>query len=157
FLGDRPDKLAFADRSHFLGAPGAIARSALDEHGLDDVVPRVDVGQQFVEQIAAARMIPEMMMRVDDRQIGFENLLAQLAKPCGVGQRAGIGAGFDRHNVLLEVGNSIVLITSAIWQDLPPNLMEARMNDAGTVPRHMLEVRELTAETFAPYGQIIAP
>ena len=31
------------------------------------------------------------------------------------------------------------------------------MNDAGTMPRHMLEVRELTAEAFAPYGQIIAP
>ena len=31
------------------------------------------------------------------------------------------------------------------------------MNDAGTMPRHMLDVRELTAEAFAPYGQIIAP
>ena len=31
------------------------------------------------------------------------------------------------------------------------------MNDAGTIPRHMLDVRELTAEAFAPYGQVIAP
>ena len=31
------------------------------------------------------------------------------------------------------------------------------MNDAVTLPRHMLDVRELTAEAFAPYGQIIAP
>jgi hypothetical protein len=31
------------------------------------------------------------------------------------------------------------------------------MNDAGTMPRHMLVVRELTAEAFAPYGQVIAP
>jgi hypothetical protein len=31
------------------------------------------------------------------------------------------------------------------------------MNDAGTMPRHMLDVRELTAEAFAPYGQVIAP
>ena len=31
------------------------------------------------------------------------------------------------------------------------------MNDAGTLPRHMLDVRELTAEAFAPYGQVIAP
>jgi ureidoglycolate hydrolase len=29
------------------------------------------------------------------------------------------------------------------------------MNDAGTMPRHMLDVRELTAEAFAPYGQVI--
>jgi ureidoglycolate hydrolase len=31
------------------------------------------------------------------------------------------------------------------------------MNDAGALPRHMLEIRELTAEGFAPYGQVIAP
>ena len=31
------------------------------------------------------------------------------------------------------------------------------MNDAGTMPRHMLDVRELTGEAFAPYGQIIVP
>ena len=31
------------------------------------------------------------------------------------------------------------------------------MNDAGALPRHMLDVRELTAEAFAPYGQVIAP
>src|SRR4051812_49677827 len=31
------------------------------------------------------------------------------------------------------------------------------MNDAGSLPRHMLAVRELTAEAFAPYGQLIAP
>ena len=31
------------------------------------------------------------------------------------------------------------------------------MNDAGTLPRHMLDIRELRAEAFAPYGQVIAP
>ena len=31
------------------------------------------------------------------------------------------------------------------------------MNDAGTMPRHMLDVRELTTEAFAPYGEVIAP
>ena len=86
--------LAFADRPHFLGTAGAIARTALDEHGRDDVVSRVDVGQEFVEQIAAARVVPEMMVRVDDRQIGFEYLLRQLAEPFEIGQRAGVGAGF---------------------------------------------------------------
>ena len=29
---------------------------------------------------------------------------------------------------------------------------EVVMSDAGTMPRHMLDVRELTAEAFAPYG-----
>ena len=31
------------------------------------------------------------------------------------------------------------------------------MNDAGTLPRYMLDIRELTVEAFAPFGQIIAP
>ncbi len=31
------------------------------------------------------------------------------------------------------------------------------MNDAGTLSRHMLDIRELTVEAFAPYGQVIAP
>ena len=31
------------------------------------------------------------------------------------------------------------------------------MNDTGTLSRHMLDIRELTAEAFAPYGQVIAP
>ena len=31
------------------------------------------------------------------------------------------------------------------------------MNHAGTLSRHMLDVRELTAEAFAPYGQVITP
>src|SRR6516225_4872460 len=35
--------LAFADRPHFLGTAGAITRTALDEHGRNDVVPRIDV------------------------------------------------------------------------------------------------------------------
>ena len=31
------------------------------------------------------------------------------------------------------------------------------MNDAASLSRHLLEVRELTAEAFLPYGQIIMP
>ena len=31
------------------------------------------------------------------------------------------------------------------------------MTDASRLPTHMLELRELTPEAFAPYGQVIAP
>jgi hypothetical protein len=31
------------------------------------------------------------------------------------------------------------------------------MNDTATLPLRMLEVRELTPEAFAPYGQVVAP
>jgi len=59
----------------------------------------VNVGQQFVEQIAAARVIPEMMV-LDNGQIGLEDFLRELAKPLGIRQRAGIGAGYDGYGVL---------------------------------------------------------
>ena len=42
----------------------------------------------------AGRVIPEMVVRVDDRQIGLEDLLGQFGEPCKVRQRARIGAGF---------------------------------------------------------------
>src|SRR5438477_275263 len=113
-LGDRPDEFALADRPHLLGAAGAIARTALDEDGGDDVVPRIDVGQQLVEQIAAPWMIPEMMMRVDDRQFGLEDLLDALAEPFRVGQRARIGAGVAAggwgHGVLPRSGCTVYKI-----------------------------------------------
>ena len=68
------------------------------------MLPQIDVGPELVEQIAATRVIPEMMVRVDDRQTGFEDLLRQLAEPCDIGQRAGIGAGFDGHGILRDAG-----------------------------------------------------
>jgi hypothetical protein len=99
-LGDRPDEFALADRPHLLGAAGPVAGAALDKDGGDDVVAGIDVGQQFVKQIAAARVVPQMMVRVDDRQPGFEDFFLELAEPLGVGQRAGIGARFDGHGGL---------------------------------------------------------
>src|SRR4029077_7284539 len=98
-LGDRPDELALADRPHFLGTAGAVARAALDEDGRDDVVPRIDVGQQLVEQVAAARVIPEMMVRIDDRQAWLEDLLGALREPFRGWQRARGGAGVARGGV----------------------------------------------------------
>jgi hypothetical protein len=103
----------------------------LDEHGLDDVVARIDVGQEFVEQIAAARMVPEMMVRVDDRQIRLEDLLRPLAEPSGIGQRAGIGAGFASgvggHGILRgEVNASVLICDGVLWQNPPQNRWRRR-------------------------------
>src|SRR3981081_4960664 len=39
----------------------------------------------------------------------------------------------------------------------PKSIGGATMNDVGTLPRQMLDSRELTAEALAPYGQVIAP
>src|SRR5215472_18650001 len=59
------------------------------------------------------------------------------------------------------------IIRRSIWQnrlrhrslrrDLVCRLTEAMMNEADALPQHMLDIRELTTEAFAPYGQVIAP
>ena len=43
------------------------------EHRRHDVVAAARVGEQFVEQIASAGMVPEMMVRIADGQLGLEN------------------------------------------------------------------------------------
>jgi len=52
----------------------------LHEDGRDDPVAGVQVGQQLVEQVAPAGPVPEVVVRVDDRAIRLEDLLAPLAE-----------------------------------------------------------------------------
>ena len=67
--------------------------------------------------MAAARVIPQMMVRVDDRQTGLEDFLGPLAKPFRVGQRAGIGMGFDGHGILPKGRLKTAPMTGgAIWR-----------------------------------------
>ena len=45
-------------------------------------MPAADVGQQFRQQIAPDfGAVDQMMMRVDDRQIGLDNLFAPHSEP----------------------------------------------------------------------------
>ncbi len=49
----------------------------------------IEVGEQFRQQIGPAAAIPQMMMRIDDRQVGFEDrLLLLLCQPRLVGLAA---------------------------------------------------------------------
>src|SRR5215471_20141746 len=82
-----------------------------------------------------------------------------MAEPFGVRQRAGIGSGFGWHGILPGAScRDSADCGRRLWQNLARNQSEGRaMNDAGTMPPHMLEVRELTAQAFAPYGEVIAP
>src|SRR5438105_15745167 len=75
------DELGFAYRAHFDRSGGARHGARLHEHGGEDVVAAARIRQQFVEQIAPARPVPEMMMRIDDRQIGLEDRLLAPVEP----------------------------------------------------------------------------
>ena len=56
---------------------------ALQEHRGHDVVPAAQVREQFVQQVAMIGAMPQMMMRIDDRQIRIEDRLrGRLGQPC---------------------------------------------------------------------------
>jgi hypothetical protein len=54
---------------------------ALHEHGGDDVVAGVEIGQELVQQIAVIPALPQVMVGVDDRQRGLEDRLGRPARP----------------------------------------------------------------------------
>ncbi len=60
---------------------------ALDEHGRQDVVSGLQVGDQIFQQIAIGPRLPEVMMRVDDRQLRFQHRLRQHRQPARANPR----------------------------------------------------------------------
>jgi hypothetical protein len=70
------DELDLADRTQFHRSVGAVHGPCLDENGGTYVVAAVRVGSQLVKEIALVRnalaaKIPEVMMRVADRDLGL--------------------------------------------------------------------------------------
>ena len=45
-------------------------------------MPGIGVAQNLVEHVATARMVPQVMMRIDDRQVGLERSLTYFRQPC---------------------------------------------------------------------------
>ncbi len=80
---DAVDELDLAQRRHLAWAALAVHRAAFEEDGRDDVVSAADIGQQLGQQIAAAlRRVPEMVVRVDDRQVRLQRRFGVLRQPC---------------------------------------------------------------------------
>jgi hypothetical protein len=71
--GDAGDELGLADWAQLDRPVGAIHRAAFLKDGGDDVVAGVEVGEQFRQQIGPAAAVPQMMMRINDRQLRFED------------------------------------------------------------------------------------
>ena len=78
---DAVDEFGLAERFLLLRPVGAVHLAAFLEAGRDDVVAAADVFEQVLEQVAVAGPVPQMMVRIDDRQIGLEDLLAALVEP----------------------------------------------------------------------------
>ena len=61
-----------AERAQFGRPVGAIHLAAFEKHRGADVVAAAQILDQVVQQIAVARPVPQMVVRVDDRAVGFE-------------------------------------------------------------------------------------
>ncbi len=71
---DSGNEFRLAERPQFLRSLGAVHRVTLHEDGLRDVVAGRQVGEEFVEQITIpVRVIPEVMMRVDDGKVRLQH------------------------------------------------------------------------------------
>ncbi len=90
--GDAIDEFDFTDRLEFVAPGGIIERAAFHEDSGDHIVTRLRVGLQFVKGVIRRAhqrfeeivprfrkgphqraQVPQMMMRVDNRQIGVDN------------------------------------------------------------------------------------
>ena len=102
---DAVDEFDLAHRGHLGEAGLPVHRAAFEKDGGDDVVSALDVGQQFGQQVAPAlRRIPEMVVRVDDRQFRLQRRLGRaLGQPCreigvvAIGEAAVIALGVSSH------------------------------------------------------------
>src|ERR1700733_12824241 len=58
-----------------VGASSAVTRHALDVHGGEDVVTAAGISLEIIEQIPRIGFVPQVMMRVADRQGGLDGIL----------------------------------------------------------------------------------
>ncbi len=79
--GDTVDELGLADRAHLLRPAGAVEGAALYEHGGGDAVPGAEIGQQIGKHVAPVGPIPQMVVRIDDRQRRVERRLLPSGQP----------------------------------------------------------------------------
>ena len=82
--GDVRDIFRLADGLHVLRAVGPVFGSALEKHGLHDVVAVIGVGPQLVELVGPDRPLPQMVVGIDDLAIRVDDLFAMLREPCVV-------------------------------------------------------------------------
>ena len=88
-------ELDLADGAERLRAVRAVHRAAVDIDGGDDVVAGGDVGRHLLDHVVQAAAVPEMVMRIDDRAGGIDDLLGVLRQPvfAWIGVESALGGG----------------------------------------------------------------
>ncbi len=78
---DAVDEFRLSHRLERLRSRRPMHRPALHEHGADDVVPAIGIRQQVVEHIQPVRPLPQMVVRIDDRQFRLQDRLFAACQP----------------------------------------------------------------------------
>jgi hypothetical protein len=86
---DAVDELRLTDHAQMLRTVRAVHGAALDEDRRDDVMARVHVEQEVVEQVAMGdplmAKLPEVVVRIADGQVRLERVLDGALEPGQVG------------------------------------------------------------------------
>jgi len=78
---DAADKLGLPQGLEFLRSVSAVHLAGLPVARRADVMTAADIGEEVRKQIAIVRAVPQMMMGIDDRQLGLDDCLVALVEP----------------------------------------------------------------------------
>jgi hypothetical protein len=81
---ERLDSLRFSDRQQMQRSMISIAKVALDKHRRDHVVTARHILEQIFGEVVFTRLLPEMMVRVDDRKRRLQHLFGVKREPAGI-------------------------------------------------------------------------
>ena len=79
--GGAVDELDLADRRLRFRPARPVHRAAFDEDRRAHIVAAAGVLQQLVQQVAVEREVPEVMVRIDDRQVRLQDFLLRRRQP----------------------------------------------------------------------------
>src|SRR5215831_1127776 len=79
--GDICSEFGFTERAQFLRAFGAIHRATFLEQRRANVMTADDVTKKILQEIAIAWPVPQMMMRIDDWQVGVDDVFVMFIEP----------------------------------------------------------------------------
>ena len=78
---DVRNEFGFTDRAQRHRTGAAVGVTALQKNSGDHLVPGGKVGQQVIEQISAGQ-VPQMVVRIDNGQVGFQRFFKPGLEPC---------------------------------------------------------------------------
>src|SRR5262245_5555670 len=120
--GNAVDELGLAQGAQFAWTIGAVTGRTFDEDRAFNAVAAARVRQQISQQVAVRGKIPQMMMRIDDRQLRFQDFLAHLRQPVLANARGARGNRALRlirgHASSLRVGSGgFRAVTISLWRN----------------------------------------